>query len=119
MKRDEYLQDKHVSGFTRWAGQLVTGKLGLTHRWRSKGTDFACTSLYDALEQYRWPDNSHALDYRATARRLREFRLNFEDIAAIDSRVEQSKFVDSAEAIFQVGRHTEPWEAERMAELAP
>ena len=103
MKRDEYLQDEHVSGFTEWAGQLVTGELGLTHRWRSKGTDFACTSLYDALEQYRWPDNSHALDYRVTARRLREFRLNFEDIGIIASRVQQVKFVGNAEAIIRWG----------------
>ena len=103
MERDEYLQDEHVSGFTEWAGQLVTGELGLTHRWRSKGTDFACTSLYDAWEQYRWPDNSHALDYRVTARRLREFRLNFEDIGIIDSRVQQVQFVDNAEAIIRWG----------------
>ena len=49
MKRDEYLADEHVRGFTEWAGQLVTGELGLTHLWKSRGTDFACTSLYDAL----------------------------------------------------------------------
>ena len=103
MKRDEYLADEHVRGFTRWAGQLVTGELGLTHRWRSRGTDFACTSLYGALEQYRWPDNRHALDYRVTARRLREFSLNFEDIGIIDSRIKQAKFVDNAEAIFEWG----------------
>ena len=56
MKRDEYLADEHVRGFTRWAAQLVTGELGLTHRWKSgRGTDFECTTLYGALEQYRWP----------------------------------------------------------------
>ena len=104
MKRDEYLADEHVRGFTRWAAQLVTGELGLTHRWKSgRGTDFECTTLYGALEQYRWPDNSHALDYRVTARRLREFRLNFEDIGAIDNREKQTKFVDNAEAIFRWG----------------
>ena len=103
MKRDEYLADEHVSEFTKWAGQLVTGDLTLTHHWKSRGTDFQCASLYGALEQYRWPDNSRALDYRATGRRLREFRLNFEDIGAIDSRVKQSRFVDNAEAIFEWG----------------
>ena len=103
MKRGEYLQDEHVSGFTEWAGQLVTGELSLTHRWKSRGTEFACTSLYDALEQYRWPDNSHALDYRVTARRLREFRLNFEDIGIINSREKQTKFVNVAEAIIRLG----------------
>ena len=119
MKRDEYLQDEHVSGFTKWAGQLVTGKLGLTHRWRSKGTDFACTSLYDALEQYRWPDNSHALDYRVTVRRLREFRLNFEDIGIIDSRVQQVQFVDNAEAIIRWGGIPRPRKLSDWRSLPP
>ena len=43
MKRDEYLADEHVRGFTRWAGQLVTGELGLTHRWKSRGMTKART----------------------------------------------------------------------------
>ena len=103
MKRDEYLADEHVSGFTRWAAQLVTGELGLTHRWKSKRTDFACTSLYDALEQYRWPDNANGLDYRVTERRMREFRLNFDDMGAIDSCAKQAKFVNVAEAIIRLG----------------
>ena len=103
MKRDEYLADEHVRGFTEWAGQLVTGELGLTHRWKSRGTDFACTSLYDALEQYRWPDNANGLDYRVTERRMREFRLNFDDMGAIDSRAKQAKFVNVAEAIIRLG----------------
>ena len=103
MKRDEYLQDKQVAGFTEWAGQLVTGDLKLTHRWKSRGTDFECNTLYDALEQYRWPDNSNRLDWRATARRLQEFRSNFGDIGVIDDRVKQSRFVDNAEAIVEWG----------------
>ena len=103
MKRDEYLADEHVAGFTKWVGQLVTGDLTLTHRWKSRGTDFRCTSLYGALEQYRWPDNSRALDYRVTGRRLREFHINFEDIGTVDSRVKQAKFVDNAEAIVRWG----------------
>ncbi len=106
MKRDEYLADDHVSGFTKWASQLVTGELGLTHRWRSKGTDFACTTLYDALRQYRWPDDANGLDYRVTERRLREFRLNFEDMGIIDSRAKQVKFVNDAEAIMRWGGTT-------------
>ncbi len=104
MKQDEYLADENVNGFTRWARQLVTGDLGLTHRWTSgRGTDFECTTLYGALEQYRWPDNSNALDWRATARRLQEFRANFEDIGVIDSSEKQEKFVDNAEAIIRWG----------------
>ena len=55
------------------------------------------------MKQYRWPENKHALDYRATARRLREFRLNFEDMGAIDSREKQAKFVNDAEAIIGWG----------------
>ena len=103
MKRDEYLAHRHVRGFTEWAAQLVTGELSLTHRWKNRRTDFACTSLYDALEQYRWPDNANGLDYRVTERRLREFRLNFEDMGAIDSRAKQAKFVNDAEAIMRWG----------------
>ena len=103
MKRDEYLADEHIRGLTRWTGQLVTGDLRLEHRWKSRGTEFACTSLFNALEQYRWPDNGHALDCRVTARRLQEFRLNFEDIGIIDSRVKQVQFVDNAEAIIRWG----------------
>ena len=90
--------------FTKWAGRLVTGELGLAHRWTSgRGTDFECTTLYGALEQYRWPDNSNALDWRATAGRLQEFRANFEDIGVIDSGEKQEKFVDNAEAIVRWG----------------
>lgn len=100
MKRDQYLADEHVSGFTGWASQLVTGDLRLAHRWKSRGTDFRCTSLFGALEQYRWPDNNNALDYRTTTRRLRELRLDFEDIGVIDSRAKQAKFVHNAEIIF-------------------
>ena len=103
MKRDEYLADEHVQGFTEWAGQLVTGELGLTHRWKSRGTDFRCASLYGALEQYRWPDDANGLDYRVAERRLREFRLNFEDMGAIDTRAKQVKFVNNAEAIIRWG----------------
>ena len=103
MKRDEYLADEHVSEFTKWAGQLVTGDLTLTHHWKSRGTDFQCASLYGALEQYRWPDNSRALDCRATARRLREFRINFDDIGAVDSGVKQARFVDNAAAVIRWG----------------
>ena len=76
----------------------------MRHQWRSgRGTDFKCTTLYGALEQYRWPDNRNALDYRVTTRRLREFRLNLEHIGAIDSRVKQTKFVDNAQDIFRWG----------------
>ena len=103
MRRDQYLADEHVRGFTRWASRLVTGDLTLTHRWRSRGTDFHCTGLHDALVQYRWPDNSHALDYRVTARHLRRFRLDFEDIGFIDSRAKQARFVNNAEGIFKWG----------------
>ena len=104
MKRDEYLADEHVSGFTKWAGRLVTGDLRLTHQWASgRGTDFECTTLYGAFEQYRWPDNSNALDWRATAGRLQAFRANFEDIGVIDSGEKQEKFVDNAEAIVRWG----------------
>ena len=104
MNRDEYLENEHVSGFTRWASELVTGDLVLAHRWTSgRGTDFKCMTLYDALEQYRWPDNRNALDCRATAQLLRRFRLDFEDIGAINSRVKQTKFVDNAETIFRWG----------------
>ena len=103
MKRDEYLADEHVRGFTEWAGQLVIGELGLTHRWKSRGTDFACTSLYDALRQYRWPDNANGLDHRVTERRLRESRLNFDDMGVIDSRAKQAKFVNDADAIMRWG----------------
>ena len=104
MKRDEYLADEHVAEFTKWAGRLVTGDLGLTHRWTSgRGTDFDCTTLYGAFEQYRWPDNSNALDWRATAGRLQEFRAKFEDIGTIDTRAKQEEFVDNAEAIVRWG----------------
>ncbi len=104
MKQDEYLADEHVRGFTRWAAQLVTGELGLTHRWKSgRGTDFECTTLYGALEQYRWPDDRKALDYRATARLLRRCRLDFEDMGAIYSPAKQTEFVNHAEAIFKWG----------------
>ena len=119
MKRDEYLADEHVRDFTGWAGQLVTGELGLTHRWKSRGTDFACTSLHEALRQYRWPDDANGLDYRVTERRLREFRLNFEDMGAIDSRAKQAKFVNDAEAIMTWGGTTRSRELNDWRSMAP
>ena len=103
MKRDEYLADEHVAGFTKWANQLVTGDLRLTHQWTSRGTDFRCTSLYGALEGYWWPDNSNGLGWQATAQRLRKFRTNFEDIGTIDSPDKQARFVDNAEDIVRWG----------------
>ena len=103
MKRDDYLADEHVAGFTKWASQLVSGDLRLTHQWKSRGTDFECVTLYGALERYWWPDNSNGMGWQATARRLREFRLDFDDIGAIDSRVKQAGFVDNAEAIIRWG----------------
>lgn len=119
MKRDEYLADVHVRGFTEWAAQLVTGELRLTHRWRSRGTDFACMSLLGALEQYRWPDNANGLDYRVTERRLREFRLNFEDMGAIDSRAKQVRFVNDVEAIMRWGGTTRCRELNDWRSMAP
>ena len=47
VKRDEYLADEHVAGFTQWAAQLVTGELGVKHQWKSRGTDFRCSTLHE------------------------------------------------------------------------
>ena len=103
MNRDEYLADEHVAGFTRWASRLVTGDLRLTHRWKSRWTDFECATLYGALERYWWPDNSNGMDWQATARRIQEFRTKFEDIAIIDGPGKQEMFVDNAEDIVRWG----------------
>ena len=105
-------------------GGLVTGDLRLEHRWKSREKDFACTSLFNALEQYRWPDNSHALDYRVTARRLREFSLDFEDMGTIDSRVKQAKFVDclwSSSLLIVVNQQfaRTPWHSQPLLKLVP
>ena len=115
MNRDEYMADEHVAGFTKWAGQLVTGDLRLAHRWKSRGTDFECASLFGALEQYRWPDNSHALDHRVTARRFREFRLNFRGHRYHRQPSEAGEVRGQCRGRHQVGRDTAPQEAERMA----
>lgn len=99
VKRDEYLADEHVAGFTQWAAQLVTGELGVKHQWKSRGTDFRCSTLHEALDRYWWPDNGNGLDHRAAAQQLREFRNAFRDIGVVDNRVKQDRFVDNACAV--------------------
>ena len=108
VKRDEYLADEHVAGFTQWAAQLVTGESGMKHQWKSRGTDLRCSTLHEALEIYWWPDNRNGLDRRATAQRLQEFRNTFREIAIVDSRAKQERFVDNAGAVIRWGRIPPP-----------
>ena len=103
VRRDEYLADDRVSGFTRWASQWVTGEVPLEHRWQSRNRSLCCTSLYDALVNYRWPENRHVLDHRATAQKLQKFRDDFRDIGAIDSCTKQTQFIDNAEVVIKWG----------------
>ena len=70
MRRDEYVADERVAGFTRWARQLATENLKLEDRGTNRGTVFCCASLYDTLEKHRWPNNRYSLDYRAPAQKL-------------------------------------------------
>ena len=74
VRRDEYLADERVAGFTRWARQLATENLKLEDRGTSRGTVFCCASLYDTLEKYRWPNNRYSLEYWVTAQKLRDWR---------------------------------------------
>ena len=119
MRREEYLADERVAGFTRWASQLVTGDLKLEHQWRSRGTYFCCASLYGALENYRWPHNSRALDYRATARKLQKFRDAFRDIGVINSRAKQDQFVAKAEDVIRWGGIPLPAKLQEWRRMPP
>ena len=108
MKRDEYLADEHVAKFTNWAGQLVTGERRLKHQWNSRGTRFRRATLYEALLQYRWPDNSKGIDFRMTAQRLQQFRDTFQDIGRVDSQAKQERFIANVERIMEWGGISRP-----------
>ena len=119
VRRDEYLADDRVAGFTRWASPLVTGEVPLEHRWQSRNRSFCCTSLYDALVNYRWPENRHALDHRATAPKLQEFRDKFRDIGAIDSCTKQTQFIENAEAVIKWGGIPVPRKLQEWRRMPP
>ena len=119
MRRDEYLADDRVAGFTRWASQLVTGEVPLQHRWNSRNRSFCCTNLYDALVKYRWPENRHALDHRATAQQLRQFRDVFRDVGIINSSAKQNRFVANAEDIIKWGGIPVPGKLQEWRRMPP
>ena len=58
MNRDAYLSQRDVAGFVEWAGHLVSGEWGLEHSWKGKGPPFRCHTLYEAFQNYRWPNSS-------------------------------------------------------------
>jgi hypothetical protein len=66
MKRDDYLADSHVASFVQWAGHLVRGKWGLEHAYQGKGPRFQCSTLFEAFQQYRWPDSRNGESFEGT-----------------------------------------------------
>ena len=95
MKRLDYLADSDVARFVEWASHLVRGDRGLKHAWYSRGYQFQCSTLYEALERYHWNgDNS-----TSTMRKFDNFRHTFDEIGVITNVADRSKFIDNAWAI--------------------
>ena len=99
MKRNEYLSDRHVSGFVEWAGFLVRGEWRLEHSWHGKGPSFRCQTLCEAFQRYRWPNSVRGDSFFDTVRKFDHFRQEFESIGAISSRGDQARFIANGKAV--------------------
>ena len=100
MKRDAYLSQRDVAGFAEWAGHLVRGEWGLEHSWKGKGPAFQCHTLYEAFQNYRWPNSTRrgesAFD---TMTRFANFRRSLDDIGVISTSAQRDLFVSISREI--------------------
>ena len=100
MKRDAYLSQRDVAGFVEWAGHLVRGEWGLEHSWKGKGPAFQCHTLYEAFQNYRWPNSTRrgesAFD---TMTRFANFRRSLDDIGVISTSAQRDLFVSISREI--------------------
>ena len=57
MNKEAYLSEGNLEQFVEWAGHLVRGEWGLEHSYQGKGPAFECSTLYQAYQQYLWPNS--------------------------------------------------------------
>jgi hypothetical protein len=57
MNKIEFLQNREVSKFVQWLIQKANGTEGLQHSYVNQrtGTQWNCSSIFNAYEGYRWP----------------------------------------------------------------
>ena len=103
MKRDEYLADKDVAGFVRWAGHLVRGDWGLEHSYKGKGPAFRCSTLYRAYEGYRWPNSVNGESANATMGRFDDYRRRFAAVQPVTTDADRREFFAIAAEILKWG----------------
>ena len=106
MKRDDYLDDRHVRDFLEWARPIVTGERQLNHAGEKAGVEFK--TLADAWCFFEWDKK----DYKTTTAFLRGLR------ARISESREEGKSEDFLKAAIEVlewgrvaGKNTERLEA--------
>ncbi len=100
MKRDAYLSQRDVAGFVEWAGHLVRGEWGLEHSWKGKGPAFQCHTLYEAFQNYRWPNSTrHGKNAVDTMTRFAKFRRSLDEIGVISTSAQRDLFVSISREI--------------------
>ena len=119
MRREEYLTDERVAGFTRWASQLVTGDLKLEHQWRTAARISVAPVSTAHWRTTAGQINRYGLDHRATARKLQKFRDAFRDIGVINSRAKQDQFVAKAEDVIRWGGIPLPAKLQEWRRMPP
>ena len=104
MNRDAYLSQHDVAGFAEWAGHLVRGEWGLEHSWKGKGPPFRCHTLYEAFQNYRWPNSSRRGESAGdTMTRFANFRRSLDDIGIISTSAQRDLFVSISREIAKWG----------------
>ena len=100
MNRDAYLSQRDVTEFVEWAGHLVCGEWGLEHSWKGKGPAFQCHTLYEAFQNYRWPNSiRHGESAFDTMTRFANFRRSLDDIGVISTSAQRDLFVSISREI--------------------
>ena len=102
MKRSDFLSNEDVEAFVGWAGHLVRGDWGLDHSYKGRGPEFRCSTLYEAFEQYYWPNPFNGPTFGDTAAAFEDYRNRFDEIGVIDSP-------DKRERFFGIARETAEW----------
>ena len=103
MNRDAYLSQRDVAGFAEWAGHLVRGEWGLEHSWKGKGPAFQCHTLYEAFQNYRWPNSDSGENASSVIARFKGFRQALDQIGVITTPAQRDQFVRKAREIAEWG----------------
>ena len=102
MNRDEFLANADVKRFVEWAGHLARSDWRLEHSYKGKGPEFRCSTLYEAFEQYHWPNPFNGPTFDNTIAAFRHYRNRFDEVGMIDSP-------EKRERVFGIARQTAGW----------